>query len=461
MDSLRALPRAVRFPLFVYRLLFPVVFFGLLPGALVRMLRRGNYREKFGERFGLYSREALDRLEPGGWIWIHAVSVGEMMMALQLARTLEARTPGARILISTTTSTGFAIAREKLPRSMELIYYPLDMAAVVRRVLEYVRPTRLVLVDKELWPNMVSECFRRGVPVSIVNARLSPRSERGFLRWRRLVQPFFSMLDCVCVQEREDVERWGALGVRREALHYTGSLKFDFALPSATRATEFRALLTCLGVNRETPVLLGGSTFPGEEAILCRILLKLRARFPDLFLIVAPRHVERTPEVLSTVRALGLRPALRTQAAETAGTERPDVLIVNTTGELRDWYSTATVCFVGKSLCAIGGQNPAEPVLAGRPVVFGPHMENFGALVSQFLAARGAVQVPDENGLAETVELLLGEPAHRERLAANACAVLEAHRGANDRTAKLLADQEADASSGPLGSSPHRGKNAL
>jgi 3-deoxy-D-manno-octulosonic-acid transferase len=329
------------------------------------------------------------------------------------------------------------IARDRLP--LQLIYYPIDWLPGVRRTLALLQPAQLIMVDKELWPNMVAECFRHGIPVSIVNARLSPKSERGFRKWRRWTGPFFGMIERVCVQEPEDIARWQALGVRSGALHCTGSLKYDFAVTEAGRVAEFRDLLGRIGVTPETPILLGGSTFPGEEEILARVLAGLRQRWPGLFLIVVPRHVERTPEVESELRASGLAVALRSNLAATpSGSPRPDVLIVNTTGELRDWYAVASVCFIGKSLTAIGGQNPAEPVLMGRPVVFGPHMENFEALVRQFLAAKGAVQVADEEELKRVVGDLLENPRRGEALVAEGKRVLEVHLGANQRTVHLL-----------------------
>ncbi len=442
MPSSRSFPAAARLPLSVYRLLFPVVFLLLLPAYLGRMFRRGHYAEKFGQRLGLFSPQDRETLGCGGWIWIHAVSVGEMMMGLKLARVLLSERPEARVLISATTSTGFTVAREQIARGglpFELIYYPVDWLPGVRRTLALVRPSQLIMVDKELWPNMVAECFQRGIPVSIVNARLSPKSERGFRKWIRWTGPFFGMIERVCVQEPEDLARWQALGVRPEALHCTGSLKYDFAVSEAGHIAEFRALLGRVGVTPGTPILLGGSTFPGEEAILARVLAALRQRWPELFLIVVPRHVERTPEVESELRASGLTVALRSTLPDaTAGSPRPDVLIVNTTGELRDWYAVASVCFIGKSLTAIGGQNPAEPVLVGRPVVFGSHMENFEALVRQFLAANGAVQVSSEAELTRAVGELLETPARGEALVAAAKRVLEVHLGANSRTANLL-----------------------
>jgi 3-deoxy-D-manno-octulosonic-acid transferase len=209
-----------------------------------------------------------------------------------------------------------------------------------------------------------------------------------------------------------------------------------------------------------TPILLGGSTFPGEEAILGRVFLKLREQRPDLFLIIAPRHVERTPEVEATLREIGLRPLLRStldarnpapgqpgQPSTGSGLlqpARPDVLIINTTGELPQWYRLATVCFVGKSLTAIGGQNPAEPLLAGRPVCFGPHMENFGALARQLLDAQAAIQVRDETALAEAVDCLLSNPVSRTALVDRARVLLRTHEGANRRTAAVLLEAKLD-----------------
>jgi len=438
MEKSRAVPKAARLPLLVYRLLFPVAFLLMLPGFASRMLRRGNYRHKFGQRFAIYSLRVRQRFAGGDWLWIHAVSVGEMMMALKLADMLRENSPDLRILLSTTTSTGFALGRERKREGMELIYYPLDLGPIVRRALNVIRPRQLVLVDKDLWPNMVSECYRRGIPVSIVNARVSPRSERRFLKWKRWVGPIFGMLEQVCVQEPEDLERWHSLGVRREALHCTGSLKFDFAASASSRAGEFRQLLRSIGVTDETPILLGGSTFAGEEALLGRALLQLRKTVPNAFLVIVPRHVERTPEVETALKEIGLSYVLRKGLENASSVEKPDVLVVNTTGELRDWYAVATVCFIGKSICSTGGQNPAEPVLAGKPVIFGPHMENFAALVRQFLACGGAVQVSGEAEIVAEAARLFGDSAAREKLVYAACGVLKAHEGANLRTAALL-----------------------
>ncbi len=435
----------------------------MLPRLVLRIRRRGQYRDRFGERFGLFSKEARARLEKGGWIWIHAVSVGEMMMALKLVRAIRAEQPQARVLLSTTTSTGMAVAVKALAGETEevqahqaLIYYPVDFAPIVRRVLALVRPAQLVLVDKELWPNMIAECYRRGVPVSIVNARLSARSGRRFLKWRRWVGPFFTMLEQVCLQEPQDRPVWRQLGVKEEALHWTGSLKFDsssaFNGEESPRVALFRGLLRGMGEQWAAPsrfVMLGGSTFPGEEAMLTRVYLKLRARYPQLRLVLAPRHVERTAEVERELHSLGVRWARRRQlegdgaAADDAnGSDGADLLLIDTTGELADWYYLADACVIGKSFrlspTGEGGQNPVEAIEAGCPVLCGPAMGNFAALMAALEGVDGVRVVADEAELLAQWEALLKAPQTGKSLVERARSVLAPHQGATERIARRI-----------------------
>ncbi len=270
-----------------------------------------------------------------------------------------------------------------------------------------------------------------------MNARLSPRSESRFRAARLITAPIFNQLDVICVQEPEDVARWQSLGVARERIVRTGSIKFDDADSATREPRDFRPILEALGVPTHAPILLGASTHKGEEAALGRVYKALKTDFPNLLLLSVPRHVERSAEVKSDLEALGLRVQLRSESA--GATQSPDVLLVNTTGELRDWYACATVVFVGKSLLAKGGQNPAEPIVAGRATIFGPNMQNFALLVQGLLRHEGAVTVPDEAALPAAVARLLRDPAERERLVRNGQSVLASHRGATDRTCEVLA----------------------
>lgn len=417
---------------FLYNLLFPLALLAFLPGYVVKMLRRGNYREKFGQRLGFYDRATREKLAGGPRTWMHAVSVGEVMIALKLVALMKKFEPDLRVALTTTTTTGFALATRQAPEWLVVLYTPLDFWPIMRRAFALIRPERIILVEAEVWPNMTAIAHRRKIPLALVNARLSPRSEGRFLRFRSIISPIFARLDLVCVQEPEDVTRWNSLGVGRARIHPVGSIKFDPTgdLPDPQKP---RALLDQMGIDAARPILLAGSTHDGEEEILAQVFQRLREEFPDLFFIVAPRHVERAREIESKLRALGLTTAFRS-----APMARPDLLLLDTTGELRNWYPVATIVFIGKSLTARGGQNPVEAVVANRPVLFGPHMENFARLAKQLLESGGAVQTDDSASLTNAAAALLRDPAARAGLVRNALGVLDRHRGATARTAALL-----------------------
>ncbi len=430
------LPSAARRSLFVYNLFFPLVFLGLLPSFLARMLRRGNYREKFGQRLGRYSAEDCARFEEGDWIWIHSISVGETLVALKLARTWRQRDPGVKIILSATTSTGFALAREAESEWLAPVYNPVDLLPIVRRVCDVLKPSRVVLIEGEAWPNLVAECYRRGIAVALADARLSPRSESRFRRFRAWTAPIFQLLDPICVPLPDDVERWMSTGVRREQLHISGSIKFDHASANTgSREEEFRTLLDSLGVPRTAPILVAGSTFPGEEKLLAQMLPALREEFPDFFPIIVPRHIERVPDILRELAPLNLR-VIRRSSLPQAGPA--DLLLVDTTGELRDWYTLATVVFVGKSLTATGGQNPVEPAVLAKPILFGPHMDNFRVVVQHLIKSEAAIQVSDATALQSTILELLRAPDRRAALGANASATVRAHQGSTARALDIL-----------------------
>ena len=431
------LPADARRSLFIYNLFFPLVFVALLPGFLLRMLRRGGYREKFRQRLGRYSPEERARLARGEWIWLHSISVGETLLALKLARQIREREPGKCIALSVTTSTGFAVAQPHANDWLEIIYNPLDAPWIVRAALDAVRPVRLIFIEA-IWPNLLAAAQRRGLPVTFL-PRLSPRSAARFRRARFFTGPIFRLLDALAAAEPEDREAWQALGVDPARLHVTGNAKFDAAAPTGGRTAEFRALLRDLGVPDDAPILLGGSTFPGEERILADALRKLRAQWPALFLILVPRHVERAAAILAELEPTGLRLAVRSRlSTRNQKPETSDALLVDTTGELRDWYALATVVFIGKSLTATGGQNPVEPVLAGRPVIFGPHMENFAPIVARWLAGDAAVQVRDAAGLRAQLATLFADAPRRAQLAERARAIAAIHSGATERAVGVL-----------------------
>ena len=421
---------------FFYNLLYPIGLIFFLPGQITKLVRRGNYRHKLGQRFGSYDSGVRVRLAAHRCTWIHAVSVGEVAVALKLCTELRQLDPKFFCVLTTTTTTGFQVANAEPNEQIEVLYTPLDFWPIIRRAFALIRPVRIILVEAEVWPNLAAEARDRQVPLALVNARLSKRSEARFHRFHSLIAPTFRCLDAVCVQEQNDVERWVALGVARERIHHVGSIKYD---PLNVRLNPDLPLqiLRTFGIDSDRPILFGGSTHAGEEEILGEIFQRLRTDFPSFMMIVAPRHVERAGEIRIALQRLGLSVSLRSEAGA-ASLSPPDCLLLDTTGELQHWYAVATIVFVGKSLTSRGGQNPVEPILAGKPVLFGPHMENFSALARALVANEAAVQIRDPNSLQQKITWLLRDREAALRLVANAQAVLARHSGATERTAAIV-----------------------
>ena len=422
----------------IYNLLWPFGLLFFLPGYLLKMLRRGGYREKFGQRLGIYGAEIRPRLAKQRSTWLHAVSVGEVTVALKLAHALRALQPNLHCVLTTTTTTGFALANKSASPWVEVMYTPLDFWPIIRRAFAIIHPARILLIEAEVWPNLVAEAHVRRIPIALVNARLSPRSENRFRLFRLLVAPTFRLLDLVCVQEAEDVDRWRGLGVEPNRIRHTGSIKYD-PVSLAERIDTGGIDVSDLDAFAERPVLFGGSTHRGEEEILAKAFLKLRQKFPLLCLFIAPRHVERLREIRAQLGALSLHVRLASKLA-TLGHAKPECVLLDTTGQLRNWYPIATVVFIGKSLMAHGGQNPVEPIIGGKPVIFGPHMENFATLAMSLVANNGAIEVNDAGDLERAAEKLLRDGETRRLLVQNARKVLAQHRGATARTAQLIVD---------------------
>lgn len=430
--------------LLIYNLLLPLGLLVLLPGSLLKMRRRGGYGQNFRQRLGFFSKEVRQRLAEGcAPFWLHAVSVGEVGVARKLIKEILRREPERRIVLSTTTSTGHAVAVKDAPDQVTVIYSPVDFLPIVGRVLKLVRPEVLVFVEAEVWPNLACLAKRRGVRLVLANARLSPRSARRYARAKWWVQPVFSLLDHVLVQFPESLKPWREIGAQEKALVLTGSVKYDEPAAKPGRAEEFRGIVRTLWCAPGTQLILGASTFPQEESMLGKLLLKLRADFPLLKLILVPRHVERSKVVQAEMESLGLQVALRS----TMPVGPADVLIVDTTGELRDWQQLPDVVVIGKSFFAKGGQNPVEALAAGTPVITGPEMSNFPSLMKLLLEADGLRQVPDAGVLETALVQTLRAPSEARAAAQRGLAALTPHRGAAKRSAALICEREpSDAS---------------
>lgn len=408
----------------IYNLVFPVAFLFLLPKFISRMIRRGGYKKHFEQRFGIYGSGTVSRLAEGRRIWIHAVSVGELFVALRFIEEYRKKNPAALFVVSTNTSTGHALAEQKLDPRDVLIYFPVDLPWVMHRVYRQINPLKLILVECEFWPNLVRQAHRRGIPVALINGRISDSSYKGYMKLRPFTRRLLELINPVCVQGTQDAERIIAMGARPETVKTLGTAKYDLPPPAADADTKARAILRKLTVPDNVLILLGGSTWPGEEEALCKIYKNLRAQHPELFLVLVPRHAERREEVVKTITGLDLTCSLRTQEPAPA-----DVLVVDTTGELMSFYAASDVVFVGKSLCEHGGQNPIEPALFGKPIVVGPNMENFPSVMDDFLSAKALRQVADFQTLEKTIAELLADSKVRKQLGEAARKVVESRRG--------------------------------
>ena len=404
------------------------------------MRRRGNWQNGFGQRFARYDAKFKQAITNRHVLWIHAVSVGEVNLCTQIIRLLEQRMPNLKIVVSTTTTTGMGKLQKRLPTHVSRIYYPVDGRKWVARALATIHPEAMVLVETEIWPNFIWRVRQMGIPLFLVNARLSERSFRGYKRFGFLFRPLFASFEGVGVQSKEDGIRLCKLGCRPGAVHVVGSLKYDAAKLDERRVLNVPAMLGQLGVPAEARLLVGGSTHPGEEILLAEQFLRLRSQFPDLFLVLVPRHFERSKGIGRELRQRGVKFVYRSEITLNSSFEPGEVncLLVNTTGELRYFYEQATVIFVGKSLTAAGGQNPIEPGALGKAMVFGPNMQNFAEVAGSLVARNAAVQVRDAAGLEKALAELLADEMRRAELGRNAQEVVRENLGAVERTVNMI-----------------------
>ena len=388
----------------VYNLLFAIVYPFLLPGFLVRMLRRGGYAARMGDRFALYPDEVLRKFKEGGFVWIHAVSVGEVQVAGQLMREWRKVEPGVKFAFSTTSSTGWKMAEKEISERDVLMYNPLDFPNFVKSALKTVRPRAVVLTESEIWPNFIWTARRYRTPVFLINARVSDRSAPRYKLARWFFGDVLSSFARIFAQSDLDAIRLVAAGAPERIVEVTGSFKFDVAHRNEAKERELREWI---GPGR---ILLGGSTWPGEDEALLRIysdIAKSQGGVSQVKLVIAPRHFEKADAVEENIKSAGfscVRRSRKDSPTHLLANSSTPVYLADTTGELMGLYGIADVVFVGKSLCAHGSQNMIEPCLCGKPTAVGPYTENFRPVMSDLLAADAIRQVKDEMELGEFVK---------------------------------------------------------
>ncbi len=397
-----------------------------------RVAVRGKSREGWSHRLGNLPVSPQGRRV----IWVHAVSVGEVMAALPLLQTLREQLPQHYLLLTTLTPTGNATARQQLGKLVDAVgYLPVDIPFAVRRAFNRVRPDALIIMETELWPNLLMVARRLGVKTLIANGRLSDRSLPNYRRFRWFFRNVLECVDAICAQSQEDARRFCAIGASPDRVHVSGNTKFDQAMVSA-QDVDADALRRELGIPADAPVLVIGSTrAPEEEQLVARAYARLRQQFPNLCIIWAPRHVERADAVADTLRAQGFEPWMRTQGTPAEPREQ---IVLDTFGELGKVYAVADVAIIGGSFVPLGGQNLLQPLAHGKPVVHGPHMQNFRDVAAMAQQAGVAWTAHNGDELVQQVARLLGDARLREEVARRARALVTEQQGASQRIVEMV-----------------------
>ena len=423
--------------MWVYSALLLAVLMLGAPYWLVRMATSGRYRAGLAGRLGWMPKQLRDAITEAGLgrevVWVHAVSVGEVMAAAQLIRELGAARPELLIAVSTTTATGQQLAKQRLPE-LPVFYLPLDFAFVVRRYLRVLRPKMLVLMESELWPNLIKECDRAGVPMAVVNARVSDRSLPRYLKLRRLWRPLLAKISLFLAQSSETAERLVQMGAPAERVRVTGNLKYDLR---ESRESPLVAMLRAQ-LPAAARVIVCGSTMEGEERILLEAWPAVVVAEPGAVMVLAPRHPDRFDAVAAKIEATGFSPIRASEFRERpAPVAAGSIFLLNTIGDLAAMYSLGAVAFVGGSLVPSGGHNPLEPARFGVPVLTGSSYENFREIVD-VLRAHNAVRVVSAATFAATVVDMLRLTDDTWAMGDRGRGVFEAEAGATARTVQAL-----------------------
>ncbi len=416
-----------------------IIVFAILasPWFLYQAIRYRKYVSSLAQRMGALPVSL--NLDGDESIWIHAVSVGEALTVRSLLPTLRELYPGLKIFVSTTTLTGHQIARTRLPNVDAVFYLPFDLAPFVNRTLRIVRPRLFIMMETEIWPNLLRACRKAGVKTMLVNGRISSKSYPRYMMARAFFRVVLRNVDRFCMQSDESARRIIDMGADPKKVIVTGSLKFESVEPPAS-VSAGRGEGRVLRYFRMSPnrlVIIAASTHPGEEAMVLRAFAMVRRTHPNAMLVIAPRKLERAGDAEGLARGEGYRVARRSDLPVDAE-PREDVVVLDTVGELSQLFQIATVVFVGGSLINWGGHNVLEPAVHGKPIVFGPHMQNFAEIAAAFVSSQAGIQVDGEAGLVTALVRLSGDSVERARLGAAARALVEANRGATPRTVDAI-----------------------
>lgn len=443
---------------------FVFIMFAIL--YLPIFILKGKFREGLGMRLGFFPSDFHNPAE-NKTIWLHAVSVGEVNASSLICKGLKAQFPSHRLIISTTTQTGNRIAKKLFSQDAIVSYFPLDLSFVVSRWIKRIKPSLFVITETEIWPNLIAALWKRKVPIALVNGRISPSSFRRYKLIRPILKGILKGIDLFCMQTQDFASKMVSLGAPPERVRVTGNMKFDIKLPVTNcqlppyaRASEGRPeLKKLLKLTDDQQLFVGGSTHPGEEKILLEVYKALMGEFPNLKVLIAPRHIERIRDLERLVVKNGFKsvrisqlqtphptlppsadrlPSGARERVREKQNEEGRVFLLDTMGKLQAFYSIATIVFVGGSLVPRGGQNLIEPASLSKPIIFGPNVFNFKDIADLLLERDGAIVIRDQRQLQVTVRMLLNNPQTRQSLGQKARQIVEENRGATRRNIELI-----------------------
>ncbi len=406
----------------IYNILLILATILLSPVILFKLATVPKYRGGITQKFGRLRKGVLKVLRGSRPIWVHAVSVGEVMAAHPLIRELKKKYPRRKLILSTVTVTGNYTARQRVPEADAVFYFPFDYPFIVRRVIKGINPVAVLVAETELWPNFFRQLRKAGIPSAVINGRISPHSYKNYMKFRWFFREVFSSVDLFCMQSEADAARIREIGAAPEKVIVTGNLKFDQKMPALRQNP--------ISIPAARPVITAGSTHRGEETALLDVHARLKQKFPGLLLIIAPRHPERFDEVEGIINKAGYECQRRTTLKGAV----KEVLLLDTIGELRSFYAVCNIAFVGGSLVKVGGHNLLEPASMKKPVIFSRYMFNFKEISEALITAGGGIMVKDKEELYVQIDKLLSDRELAKSIGERAFAVIAANSGAAGRT---------------------------
>ena len=420
-----------------YNFLLTGIFFIFSPPFWLYTRLTGRYRDGINQRLGFYPKSLVNRISGVPKIWLHAASVGEVSAAVAIIESLKRLVPHGAIILSTTTEHGQALARDKLRSKATCLYAPIDFLVSVRKALSTIRPDILVCLETEIWPNWLFEARRMGVRLALVNGRISVRSIKGYLKIRCLIREALRQVESFSMIREEDAQRLMMLGVPRKKIVVNGNAKYDLLLPMADMSIKGN-IEKFYNLNGNVPVFVAGSTRGAEHEIVVDVYGKILETLPETLLIIAPRHLEKVRHIKDMVIRRGLSCQFKTDIDKPGGIRTASVVIMDTIGDLQSTYSIASVVFCGGSLEPLGGQNILEAAVWGKPVFYGPSMDDFLDAKALLDKTGGGIQVKDGRELAERALYYLTHPGEADAVGRLAKEAVMLNKGAADKHADVI-----------------------